>query len=262
MKPSPLLLVLLLFLAHLSFAQDQNAYRELEKIEEEWNKITIDEVTIDPVHIDKIDWIKNKKTSSQKPNKPTEIVVDNVVPIKKGNKSPKEKIERDNIIPPKKSDQPKEKIEINPRPNDKKNEQKTEEIDEQSAIPSRYPLPKNGTAITSNFGYRVHPRYKVKRFHNGVDISAPKGTKVYSTAKGKILSAGRVNGYGKYIVIKHNRHYKTAYAHLDKIVVKKGRKVKLGEIIGRVGNTGMATGNHLHYEVIKGNKKVNPRKYW
>ena len=116
--------------------------------------------------------------------------------------------------------------------------------------------------ISSQFGYRNHPVYRYRKFHYGIDIAAPKETKVYSAAMGRIEQAGKVSGYGNYIVVKHNNGYKTAYAHLSKIRVSVGQEVKAGAWIGDVGKSGNATGNHLHYEVILNNRKVNPSQYW
>ena len=129
-------------------------------------------------------------------------------------------------------------------------------------IPSMSPLPKNSGRITSEFGYRRHPTYKFEKFHYGIDIAAPAGTPIYTTAPGKVIHAGSTRGYGNYIIIEHVKNYKTAYAHLSKINVMKGQWLSQGTSIGKVGKTGLATGNHLHYEVIKNGKKVNPRAYF
>lgn len=129
-------------------------------------------------------------------------------------------------------------------------------------IPSMFPLPKNKGRITSEFGYRRHPTYKFKKFHYGIDIAAPAGTAIYTTAPGKVLHAGWIRGYGNYIIVEHVKGYRTAYAHLSKISVAKGQWLAQGTLIGKVGKTGLATGNHLHYEVIKNGKKVNPRPYF
>jgi len=117
--------------------------------------------------------------------------------------------------------------------------------------------------ISSYFGYRIDPIYKVKKYHSGIDFSAPKGTEVFATGDGvvkKIRHSRR--GYGNTITIDHGYGYKTFYAHLSKILVKKGQKVKRGEVIGLVGNTGKSTAPHLHYEIVKNNKKINPIYYF
>ena len=98
--------------------------------------------------------------------------------------------------------------------------------------------------------------------HKGVDFAAKRGTPVYAAGDGKIERANRYGGYGKYIRIRHNSQYKTAYAHLYKFAkgIRKGNYVKQGSIIGFVGSTGRSTGPHLHYEIILNNKQVNPYK--
>ncbi len=115
----------------------------------------------------------------------------------------------------------------------------------------------------SGWGWRIHPIYKVKKFHEGMDFSAPIGTEIYATADGKVTKiTTEKTGYGKRIEVDHGFGYKTLYAHLDKFNVKKGQKVKRGEIIGEVGNTGGSTAPHLHYEVHVKGKKVNPQHYY
>ncbi len=111
----------------------------------------------------------------------------------------------------------------------------------------------------SGFGYRIHPIYKRRKFHAGLDFSAPKGTKIYATGDGKISRVEyKRTGYGLNIVIDHGFGYSTLYAHMGSVNVKKGQKVKRGQVIGTVGNTGTSTAPHLHYEVVKDGKKVNP----
>lgn len=128
-------------------------------------------------------------------------------------------------------------------------------------IPAIRPL-KNMYAITSGFGRRYHPILKRLRAHTGVDIAAPKGTPIYATADGTVTSESPGGGYGLTIVINHGFSYKTLYAHLSKKAVKPGQKVKRGQVIGYVGSTGMSTGSHLHYEVIKNGQRVNPVYYF
>jgi murein DD-endopeptidase MepM/ murein hydrolase activator NlpD len=113
--------------------------------------------------------------------------------------------------------------------------------------------------LSSGFGYRIDPLYKTVKFHPGLDFSAPQGTPVYATAEGTVKIAGNSgNAYGNHIVISHGYSYNTLYGHLFRIKAKKGQRVKRGEIIGYVGNTGKSTGPHLHYEVLKGNKRLDP----
>jgi len=106
--------------------------------------------------------------------------------------------------------------------------------------------------LASGFGYRIDPIYKTPRFHAGLDFAAPQGTPIYATANGVIKIAGNSgNGYGNYVVINHGYGYQTLYGHMYKVKAKLGQKVKRGEIIGYVGNTGKSTGPHCHYEVHK-----------
>lgn len=117
--------------------------------------------------------------------------------------------------------------------------------------------------LASGFGYRMHPIYKVRKMHEGTDFSLPKGTPIYATGDGVVESTTtKFSGYGKYIEIKHGFGYQTLYAHLSEFEVRPGQKVKRGQIIGYSGNTGGSTAPHLHYEVIKDGKKVNPVNYF
>ncbi|MBO4654430.1 MAG: peptidoglycan DD-metalloendopeptidase family protein [Bacteroidales bacterium] len=130
-----------------------------------------------------------------------------------------------------------------------------------TSIPAIRPL-KGVKTITSGFGGRYHPILKTIRMHTGVDLSAPKGTPVYATADGVVSREKGGSGYGIVVIINHGYSYQTLYAHLSKKVVKPGQKVKRGELIGYVGNTGLSFGSHLHYEVIKNGVKVNPVHYF
>ena len=114
----------------------------------------------------------------------------------------------------------------------------------------------------SGFGTRMHPIYKTLRTHTGIDLVAPSGTKIYATGDGVVKSAKFERGYGKAIVIDHGYKYQSMYAHCSEILVHQGQKVKRGELIGLVGNTGVSTGSHLHYEIIKNGQKVNPINYF
>ena len=120
--------------------------------------------------------------------------------------------------------------------------------------------PLDGAKLSSNFGMRKHPISGFNKMHKGIDFAAAKGTPVYAGGNGIIEMAGLNGGYGKYIRIRHNNEYKTAYAHLNgfKKGIRKGARVSQGEIIGFVGNTGKSTGPHLHYEIIYQNKQINP----
>ena len=132
-------------------------------------------------------------------------------------------------------------------------------------IPAIEPLSKKDySRISSGFGPRIDPHYKIRKMHTGTDFAAPTGTPVYATGNGKIIEAVNRSrgGYGKFIVIDHGYGYKTQYAHLSKLAVNNGQNVKRGELIGYVGNTGKSTSPHLHYEVRVNNKKVNPIDYF
>ena len=114
----------------------------------------------------------------------------------------------------------------------------------------------------SGFGYRIHPIHKVRKFHAGLDFGAKPGTAIVATGDGVVESIKiSKTGYGKHIIVNHGYGYKTLYAHLSEFKVKQGAKVKRGEVIGKVGNTGTSTAPHLHYEVLQGNKPVNPIHY-
>ncbi len=115
--------------------------------------------------------------------------------------------------------------------------------------------------ITSRYGKRFDPVNKKPAFHSGIDLRGKKGDKVFATADGVVKRAYRNGGYGNFLEIDHGNGYKTRFAHLQNFVVKKGEKVTRGQVIGQVGNTGRSTGSHLHYEVVVGNKTVNPIKF-
>jgi len=115
----------------------------------------------------------------------------------------------------------------------------------------------------SAFGMRMHPILKTRRPHNGIDLTTPAGTSIYATADGVVLQARyTTGGYGKKILIDHGFGYKTLYGHCEKILVERGQKVKRGEVIGLVGNTGLSVRPHLHYEVWINNKAVDPINYY
>jgi len=131
------------------------------------------------------------------------------------------------------------------------------------AIPSIQPINNRDlTRIASGFGMRMHPIYKILKMHQGMDFTAPVGTEIYATGDGTVEKVGWTGGYGKTILINHGYGYKTRYAHCSKFKCKKGQKVKRGDHIGYVGNTGQSTGPHLHYEVFKNNRQINPVNFF
>lgn len=137
-------------------------------------------------------------------------------------------------------------------------------IDMLASIPAILPLSfnKENVRITSSFGFRIHPIYKINRPHTGMDFSGRIGMPIYATGNGLVESTAFEKGYGRKIVIDHGYGYKTVYAHLDKSLVKKGQQVKRGDIIGHMGNTGVSSGPHLHYEVRKNDKAIDPINFY
>jgi murein DD-endopeptidase MepM/ murein hydrolase activator NlpD len=131
-------------------------------------------------------------------------------------------------------------------------------------IPAIQPVANKGLERTSSgYGWRIHPWYKIKIFHSGLDFAAPIGTEVYATGDGVVeKTENSFHGYGICVMIDHGFGYKTLYAHLSAFKVSVGQKIKRGDVIGLVGNTGLSTGPHLHYEVIKSKEKVNPVNYF
>ena len=115
--------------------------------------------------------------------------------------------------------------------------------------------------VSSNFGMRKDPFNGRSRKHRGIDIAGPKGTKVMSIADGKVVYSGRKGGYGRMVEIQHENKLRSRYAHLSATLVKKGQKVSRGDVIGQVGSSGRSTGPHLHLEVLKNKKHVNPLSY-
>ncbi|WP_424931464.1 DUF5930 domain-containing protein [Amaricoccus macauensis] len=115
--------------------------------------------------------------------------------------------------------------------------------------------------FTSGYGYRRDPKGRGRRMHAGIDLAAPKGTPIYATADGVVVSAGYEGGYGKVVRIRHEMGYETVYAHQTKLLVEKGQKVSRGDVIGAMGSTGRSTGVHLHYEVRLNGNAVNPMTY-
>ena len=135
-----------------------------------------------------------------------------------------------------------------------------------ASIPAIKPIAedklKRSIRAMSGFGMRLHPIFKRKRMHSGLDFTCPKGTPIQATGAGKVIKVQRKRtGYGTHIIIDHGYGYKSLYAHMASVNVKKGDKVTRGQQIGTVGNTGTSTAPHLHYEVIFNGQKVNPINY-
>jgi murein DD-endopeptidase MepM/ murein hydrolase activator NlpD len=133
-----------------------------------------------------------------------------------------------------------------------------------AAIPAIQPIAnKQLIALASGFGYRVHPVYKVKKMHSGIDFAAEIGTPIYATADGKVAVVDvKFSGYGKMVEVDHGFGYRTRYAHMHEFAVRPGQNLKRGDLIGYVGNTGMSTAPHLHYEVLINGDQVNPVHYF
>ena len=132
------------------------------------------------------------------------------------------------------------------------------------AIPAIQPIKNEDmTRMASGYGYRSDPFTKAKKFHYGMDFTAPRGTPIYATGDGTVIRAdNRVSGYGNHVVIDHGYGYKSLYGHMYKYNVRKGQKVQWGDIIGFVGSSGRSSGPHVHYEVLKDDERVNPMNFY
>lgn len=138
-----------------------------------------------------------------------------------------------------------------------------DKVDMLASIPAIMPLESGIQRLVSGYGMRMHPIYKTMRLHTGVDFTAPTGTPIYAPGNARVKSVERSRfGYGMVIVLDHGYGYETLYSHLSKFNVRAGQRVKRGEVIGFVGNTGVSTAPHLHYEVIRNGSKVNPINYF
>ena len=133
-----------------------------------------------------------------------------------------------------------------------------------AAIPAIKPVSNEDlTRMASGYGWRTAPFTKARKMHHGMDFTAPRGTPIYASGNGKIIRAdNRSSGFGKHIRIDHGYGYMTIYAHLSKYNVTVGQKVKRGDLIGFVGNTGRSQAPHLHYEVWKDKKRINPINFY
>lgn len=121
--------------------------------------------------------------------------------------------------------------------------------------------PTHSNVITSSFGYRSDPFKGVSAYHSGIDIAGDIGDPVYAAMAGVVTASDQMGARGKYIIIEHTNGLETWYMHLNGMTVKAGDKVNKGEQIGMLGNTGRSTGPHLHFQVVKQNKAVNPLNY-
>ena len=164
----------------------------------------------------------------------------------------------------KKIDQISKQLYIQSKSFDEVIEMATKKSDMMASIPAIQPVAnKELKRIASGYGRRIDPYYKKPKYHYGVDFSAPQGTPIYATGNGKIKKIKKSRrGFGNHIIIDHGYGYKSLYAHMSKFKVRANQIVKRGDIIGYVGNTGKSTAPHLHYEVHKNGKKVNPAYYF
>ncbi len=128
-----------------------------------------------------------------------------------------------------------------------------------ASIPSVEPIPQDETRLSSGFGERMHPIYKIGKAHLGLDFTSPVGTPIHATGDATVEFAGyNSSGYGNHVILNHGYGYQTLYGHMSKVLVRRGQKVKRGDIIGEVGSTGLSSGPHLHYEVIKDGEHLDP----
>lgn len=132
------------------------------------------------------------------------------------------------------------------------------------SVPAIIPLSnKELTRTASGFGWRIHPIYKISKFHNGMDFTAPEGTEVYATGNGTVVKVqSSQRGLGKHIIVDHGFGYQSIYGHLSNFNVRVGQRVQRGEVIGYVGNTGLSVANHLHYEIKLNGVNVDPVNYY
>ena len=143
-----------------------------------------------------------------------------------------------------------------------KNEVGYYDVDGKSVVKTLMKTPINGARLSSSFGFRKHPILGYNKLHQGTDFAAPRGTPIMASGSGVVLRAQKYKGYGNYVSIRHNSTYVTAYGHMSKFgrAIKKNARVSQGQIIGYVGSTGLSTGPHLHYEVIKNGKRINSQR--
>lgn len=133
-----------------------------------------------------------------------------------------------------------------------------------ASIPAIQPVSnKELKRMASGYGIRMHPIYKRRKMHTGMDFSAESGTEIYATGDGKVVNVTRSRrGYGNHVIIDHGYGYQTLYAHMSKFNVRRGDEIKRGQVIGYIGSTGTSVAPHLHYEVHRNGEKVNPINYY
>ncbi len=133
-----------------------------------------------------------------------------------------------------------------------------------ASIPAIQPIPNEDlTQTAGGFGWRIHPIHKIQKFHAGMDFTCKQGTPIHSTGDGRVVFAEYgTNGYGMHVIVDHGFGYQTLYAHMSKLEVRNGQRVKRGEVLGLVGNTGLSVGPHLHYEVHRNSEAVDPANYY
>jgi|GEM_PF-3362771 len=145
---------------------------------------------------------------------------------------------------------------------DKKKPDQNVQASARLEAPKKMQWPASSRRITSRYGVRVHPVYRVKKFHNGIDIGASYGSAIKAAADGTVVYSGWKSNYGRTIIVKHSSDIYTLYAHCSKLVVKKGVFVKRNELIAKIGSSGLSTGPHLHFSVQKSGRFINPVKYF
>ena len=132
-----------------------------------------------------------------------------------------------------------------------------------ASIPAILPVKiEDLTRMASGYKWRMHPILKIRKFHKGMDFTAPTGTPIYASGNGTVIRSQRSATFGNVVYIDHGYGYKTIYAHMSKIIGKRGQKVKRGDLIGYVGNTGRSVSSHLHYEVHKNDRALNPINFY
>ncbi len=226
----------------------ENEYKKWIEEEKEWIKITLAKTYDVPV------------TSTNNTDMPTKETEPN-------NKINPDKEGKNDITKTKESKKPNDKKKI------KKEHEQSNKVTETKTKKDRVEKEKKITKIkfvkpikikyrfSADFGYRIHPIFKVKKFHYGIDMGCATGTKIYAVMGGTVVVSRLSKGYGNFVIIQHTNNLKTIYAHMSKRLVKKGDVVKQNDVIGLVGSTGRSTGPHLHFEVVENNKKIHPKKY-